>query len=87
MVYALNVFDLIVDREKDYAEYSLKAGKIMGPSRVGARASIGRRTISPSPFQERLSPVPDKGRANSARSRADRLGRTDAQGSGQGDTP
>lgn len=29
MVYALNVFNLVAGREKDYAEYSVKAGKII----------------------------------------------------------
>ncbi len=29
MVYALNVFNLLADREGDYAEYSVKAGKII----------------------------------------------------------
>ncbi len=29
MVYALNVFNLLEDREDDYAEYSVRAGKII----------------------------------------------------------
>jgi hypothetical protein len=29
MVYALNVFNLLEDREDDYAEYSVRAGRII----------------------------------------------------------
>ena len=29
MVYALNVFNLLINKEKDYKEYSVKAGKII----------------------------------------------------------
>jgi uncharacterized protein (DUF1330 family) len=29
MVYALNVFNLIAEKENDYREYSIKAGKII----------------------------------------------------------